>query len=127
VIPDWAMQAAAEQDIQLTVFARHHLESIEKFHALSGRPVKVHIKIDTGMHRIGLDWREAVAFVRHCQAQPYIRVEGLFTHLAAPGNPAVTQTQLARWEEVIGQIDPLPRHLHVFSTTGAMLYPEATS
>lgn len=112
-VPDWAVQTAANYDIQLTVFDRHHLHSLEKAFPLTQKPVKVHIKVDTGMHRIGIGWEEAADFIRHCQAQAYIRVEGIFSHLADSHDEALTRQQLARWQSVCRHVEPLPRYVHI--------------
>lgn len=112
-VPDWAVQTAANYDIQLTVFDTHHLDSLKKAFPLTRKPVKVHIKVDTGMHRIGIAVDQALDFIRHCQVQDYIQVEGLFSHLADSHDPVLTQAQLARWESLLAQVDPLPRYVHI--------------
>ncbi len=126
VVPDWAFQYATDHDIQLTIFAHHHLESLRKAYEQDHTPFKVHIKVDTGMQRIGIGWEAAAAFVAHCQSLPYIQVEGVFSHLADSHDPAMNQVQLARWASVCAQIDPLPRYVHI-SNSGHALAPEAFS
>jgi alanine racemase len=121
-IPDWSVQMAAEQNIQLTVFAQHQLDSLKNAYPLAHRPFKVHIKVDTGMHRIGVDYREAVDFIRHCQSLPYLHVEGIFTHLACAEDPAVTQIQHQRWLDILNQVSPLPRYVHFGNSLGALGY-----
>lgn len=122
-IPDWAVHVAADYNIQLTVFEENHLESLQNAFNLTGKPVRVHIKVDTGMHRIGVDSRHAVEFIRHCQSLPYIIFEGMFTHLACAEDPQVTKLQRERWQEILSQIDPLPRTLHFANSVGALSYP----
>ncbi len=124
VIPDWAVQVAAEEDIQLTVFDTHHLHSLEKAYRLTHKSVKVHIKVDTGMHRIGIAWDKAVEFIQYCQKLPYIQLEGIFSHLASTGDPAMTRLQMERWQQVLDQVNPLPRYVHLVNSDGALLYEE---
>jgi alanine racemase len=124
VVPDWAMQYAAAYDIQLTIFHPHHLENLRQAHRQAGKPFKVHIKVDTGMHRIGIPCGEAAAFIRHCQAQHFIQVEGIFSHFADSLSAEPTQAQLERWRQVCAQIHPLPRYVHI-SNSGHALMPEA--
>ena len=47
-----------------------------------GRRIKVHIKIDTGMGRIGVLWDEAAVFIRKVSFLDHIEIEGLFTHFS---------------------------------------------
>lgn len=124
VVPDWAFQYAADYDIQLTIFEPHHLESLRKAYAQDGIPFKVHVKVDTGMHRIGIPWEQAADFVKLCQSLPYVKVEGVFSHLADSHDAAMSAVQLSRWAKVCAQIDPLPRYVHI-SNSGHALCPEA--
>lgn len=126
VVPDWAVQYATDYDIQLSIFAPHHLESLRKAYLQDKKPFKVHIKVDTGMHRIGIAWEQAVAFIRECQQLEYLQVEGIFSHLADSHDPALSQLQLDRWGEVCAQITPLPRYVHI-SNSGHAVCPNAFS
>lgn len=122
-IPDWAAQAAAQYDIQLTIFDTHHLDSLRHAYPQVKKPFKVHIKVDTGMHRIGIQALEAISFVQHCQQQPYLQVEGLFSHLADSHNPNLIQQQQATWRDLVRLLPNPPRHLHL-GNTGYALTPE---
>jgi alanine racemase len=124
-IPDWAVHIAAENHIQLTVFEENHLESLKNAYTLTGQPVKIHIKVDTGMHRIGVDYRQAAPFIQQVRTLPYLQLEGVFTHLASAEDPQVSQLQLERWKTVLSQIDPLPPCVHVANSGGALRYPES--
>jgi alanine racemase len=50
-------------------------------------PLPVHLKLDTGMSRLGTDWSQAVAFVRSVQALPNLRLASLYSHLATADDP----------------------------------------
>lgn len=123
-VPDWAMQYASAYDIQLTVFHPHHLENLRKASHQPSNPLKVHIKVDTGMRRIGIPWEEAPEFIRYCQKQPYLQVEGIFSHLADSLSDEPTRLQLERWEQVCVAASPLPRYVHI-SNSGHALMPNA--
>jgi alanine racemase len=124
VVPDWAVQYATDFDVQLTIFAQHHVESLRKAYQQDRKPFKVHIKVDTGMHRIGIGWHEAAEFIRQCQQLPFIQVEGIFTHLADSHDSTLSQPQLDRWQAVCSQVDPLPPYVHI-SNSGHALCPNA--
>lgn len=120
VVPDWSVQYASDYDIQLTIFAQHHVESLRKAYQQDKKPFKVHIKVDTGMHRIGVGWEQALTFVRECQGLPFLQVEGLFTHLADSHNATLTQVQLERWQTLCQQLNPLPRFVHIANSGHAL-------
>lgn len=124
VVPDWAFQYATDYDIQLTIFEQHHLESLRKAYAQDQIPFKVHIKVDTGMHRIGIPWEQAAEFIQQCQSLLFVEVAGIFSHLADSHDTAMSAVQLERWAKVCVQVDPLPRYVHI-SNSGHALTPDA--
>ena len=77
--------------------------SLSKLGGERGRTVDVHVKIDTGMRRLGVDWRDAADFVQALKSLPNIRVTGLMTHFASAENPdeaEFTALQIERFGEV---------------------------
>lgn len=125
-VPDWSIQSAVENNIQLTIFDRHHLEGLKHLYEQTNKPVSVHIKVDTGMHRIGVDWREAASFITECQSLPCLNVVGVFSHFADPANKDLTQTQIERWESVLSALDKKPEFCHIANSQGMLLYPEVS-
>ncbi len=124
-IPDWAVQVAVENDIQLTIFAPNHLESLKKIYALTRKPVKVHIKVDTGMHRIGINWKEALSFIKSCKDLPFLQIEGVFSHLASPEDEDFTALQVQRFDQVLQGIQTLSPflsipYIHLLNSAGAL-------
>lgn len=94
------------------------------------RPAPVHLKVDTGMGRVGVQPTEALEVARALAALPGIEVEGVFTHLAVadePENP-FTQVQLNAFHDVVSQLRaagmPVPM-AHACNSAGLMLHPEA--
>ena len=92
---------AAEMGITLTVCTPDHIRQL----ASAGRPVSCHVKLDTGMGRIGARTAEEVRAVLSAASQTAnVRVTGVFTHFAdADGeDPAFTRLQLARFQALSG-------------------------
>ncbi len=80
--------------------------------------VKVEVKIDTGMTRLGVPWQEAKALVPGLTAQ----ITGLFSHFASSDqDPDFTQLQLKRFQEATSDL-PYPRHI---SNSAGLQFPEA--
>jgi alanine racemase len=90
----------------------------------------VHLKIDTGMHRVGAAPGAATALAELVDAHRELRFEGLWTHLAVadePENP-YTNEQLARFETVraaLAGAGHRPAVVHAANTAGALAFPAA--
>jgi alanine racemase len=79
--PEKHIKDIVKLDITQTVFTYEMAEAISKQAVSGGRTVKVHIKIDTGMGRIGFfPDREAVECIKAIKELPNIEIEALFTH-----------------------------------------------
>lgn len=90
-------------DLHLTASSVDKLHAIEEVAAAMGRSARVHLKIDTGMERIGVHWYSAERLLEASLACRHVHVEGIFTHFAnadAP-DPSHAHLQLERFEEVL--------------------------
>jgi alanine racemase len=85
----------------------------------------VHLKIDTGMERIGVHWYSAGPLLEESLRCPHVRVEGIFTHLANADGPDLTHArlQLERFAEVLSFYErrSLPPPLRHAANSGAIL------
>jgi alanine racemase len=94
-------------------------------------PLPVHLKVDTGMHRVGASPEEAVRLAEAIVASEELELEGVWTHLAAAEDPAhddYTAHQLALFEEVRGKLAALgiePPIVHAANSGGLLAHPEA--
>lgn len=82
-LPPEEARAAVEADISCCVFGDEGARALAQAAARSGRRARVHVKVDTGMGRLGVRPEDAVGFVRWLKGIPALEVEGVFTHLAA--------------------------------------------
>ena len=74
---------AIEHDITLTMYRAEALEALDRQAAAMGRSARVHIKVNSGMNRIGfLPTEESADTVARCMALPHLNVTGIYTHLA---------------------------------------------
>ncbi|MBI4744362.1 MAG: alanine racemase [Actinobacteria bacterium] len=70
------------------------------------KEVKIHIKVDTGMNRLGLFPEETISFIRSIENLPGLKIEGVFTHFAAADQPEnnYTAEQLKKFNELITEL-----------------------
>ncbi|MDD3925909.1 MAG: alanine racemase [bacterium] len=96
----------------------------------SGQTVDVHLKVDTGMGRLGVKPDEIVDFARLVMSHRSLRITGLATHFACADDPAqdeFTRMQILRFGEVIDQLralDLTDLTCHAAATAGAVRFPE---
>lgn len=93
-------------------------------------PVPVHIKVDTGMHRVGAGPAEAVGLAHRVQASRWLALEGVFTHLAVADEPddPFTGQQLDAFDAVVAELAAggvRPPLLHAANSAGAMFHPRS--
>jgi len=89
---------AVEYDLAVTVSTEDEVRRLDAAGRAAGRPVAVHLKIDTGMGRLGVWHEEAPALVRLITASGNLRLSGVFTHFASPDDdPAFTEEQRRRF------------------------------
>ena len=121
-VPVWAVESAVKADLIIAIFSKEHLEACKQTFERTGIKPKVHVKIDTGMNRIGVSSIDAVDFINEVRQADYLEFGGIFTHLANAENRKKTQIQIDRWNSVISQIDTTGLLLHILNTAGAMCY-----
>lgn len=109
--PPNGVRTAWEHDVTLNVFSEEVLEAIASLNpAAFPRKLKVHIKIDSGMGRLGLlPGDGAVAFIRKAMQIPQVEVEGLFTHFATADDADKTYT-LEQFRRFQGVVNALREH-----------------
>ncbi len=94
-------------------------------------PLPVHLKIDTGMHRLGFLPGEVDKLAEMIVENPYIRVASVFSHLAASEDPAhdpFTRKQIERFREVCIRMESLlgyPFMRHICNSSAISRFPDA--
>lgn len=121
-VPVWAVETAVKADLTISIFSKEHLEACKQAYERTGVKPKVHVKLDTGMNRIGISPDDAVEFINKVKSADYLDFGGIFTHLANAENREKTQVQIDRWNKVISQVNTDGLILHILNTAGAMCY-----
>lgn len=91
--------------------------------------IKVHIKVDTGMGRIGLNQQETLKFIRRVRRLKFIEIEGIFTHFAlADTNKKFTAGQINSFNQLISQLEAEGIHIplaHAANSMGLLAYRQS--
>jgi len=118
---------AAQHHITLTVFQKEWLQEAQKHLGLDEQ-LLLHIKIDTGMGRIGVrDSEELAAVEQFIEGDKRFNLEGIFTHFATADELDLTyfHEQLTRFENLISGLSKQPRLIHSSNSAAALRFPTA--
>jgi alanine racemase len=87
-----------DYDVAVTVSTENEVDRLNGAGGAAGRPIAVHLKIDTGMGRLGVWHDEAPTLMRRIRESEHIRLAGVFTHFASPDDdPKFTEEQRRRF------------------------------
>lgn len=120
--PNWSFVDAVENDIHLSIFCDDHISQCISAYNKLGKKPNVHIKIDTGMHRIGISYKNAMSFVNKVFQIKEVNLVGIFTHLANAESKKLTDIQLQNWQGVISQVNNKNLLTHAVNTAGLIGY-----
>ena len=119
-----------EQEIRLTVFTQEMAEQLAKDAQKLNKDVLIHIKIDTGMNRIGMQAKEeSVKIIAQIASLPHIIPEGIFTHFARAdeADKSAANEQLIQFEQMIKMTEAAGIHIpyrHCANSAGIIDLPQ---
>jgi alanine racemase len=127
--PDEALGPLIEKDIDFNAPSASKARAAAAAAAVARKRARVHLKIDTGMERIGEHWYSAEAFIEEALALSGLDVVGLCSHFATSDcEPAFAREQLARFLEVLGLMEAKGRRpplAHIANSAALASMPEA--
>jgi alanine racemase len=121
------VQVAAKFDITLTVFQMEWLQSAKKYTKTDQR-LSFHIKVDTGMGRIGVRSAEELMEIEDIiDEDERFHLEGVYTHFATADELDETYfyQQLTLFEQIISALAKRPRYIHSSNSAAALRFPKA--
>jgi alanine racemase len=123
------LQAAAIAELDVTVTAVEQIPVCEAVAATLQHPLPVHLKVDTGMSRLGVPWTEALAVWQQLVSAPQLVERSLYSHFATADelhHPA-TIAQHQRFQQVVNSLQasglPLPP-LHMANSAATLANPQ---
>ena len=119
-----------EYDLILTASSPELLACADAAAESAHKKLTVHLKIDTGMERVGVHYYEAEPFLEQSLKCKHVLIEGVYTHFANSEDPALTHArqQLARFQDVLRFYEKrsLPVPVRHMANSGAILqFPES--
>jgi alanine racemase len=119
-----------EHRLTPVVFRLEHLEQLSRIAAELDTRVAVHLKVDTGMARLGVQLDELDSFLASARRFGRIEIDGFASHFATADSPSapLTLEQVRRTERALAQVRAhghSPRFRHVSNTAGVLTVPDA--
>ncbi|MBL8076665.1 MAG: alanine racemase [Anaerolineales bacterium] len=127
-----------EYDLTLAASSPDLLTAAEQLASSTQKTLKIHLKIDTGMERIGVREYEAESFIAQSLSCSHLDIEGIFTHFAnsetshnllSASREVKASLQLERFEEVLSiyekRSEPTPRIRHTANSGATLLLPQS--
>jgi alanine racemase len=129
----WAGQekACLQQNLTPVVYRLDMIESLDRAARDANVIADVHVKIDTGMGRLGVRAEDVREFSDALSGFQHVRVDGLMTHLASADDPAqrdFTKDQLERFQQAIDLFRArgfVPTYVHAANSAATFAFPEA--
>ncbi len=121
---------AVNNNICLTIYDVAIGEAYAEQAAKFGGGLRLHIKVDTGMGRLGISPDTAQAFIESISHQPQLNIEGIFTHFARADEPnvATTEQQMEKFDSLVSNLKKVgiaPKYIHASNSAAALNFPGA--
>jgi alanine racemase len=128
--PDERFGEAFAQDISLTFFQPQQLDVLAAAAREAPRPAKIHLKVDTGMSRLGAPPELAYDMLQRLSEIENVEVEGIFTHFARADEryAPTTEWQLRKFTDLLAEIESAglrPPIAHTANSAAALTRPGA--
>jgi alanine racemase len=119
---------AIQQKITVTVYDESVAASYSEQALAAGSKVDVHVKVDTGMGRLGIFLDQAYGFMQWLQSQGGLNITGIFTHFARADEPiySTTDEQIHKFDLLLQKLENnelKPVIVHAANSSGALNYP----
>jgi len=104
--PAWLAKQALLHDVTLTLYDADVARAYSRAATELRRTARIHVKVDTGMGRLGLLPDQLVSFVQEIRGLPGLDLEGIFTHFSVADDESLeyTRRQLDRFLKVLGRL-----------------------
>ena len=132
---EYAFDLMIKHQLEPEIFSFRALDMLEKAirknHLPQNKPIKIHLKLETGMHRLGFDKTELTELISRINANPMIYVQSVFSHLVGSDKPSLddfTREQIALFQSMSQKLSaglPQPFMMHLLNSAGISRFPEA--
>lgn len=123
------IQHMVENDIACIAWTKHQVEVFQKQAEACNKVHNVHLKVDTGMGRVGVFPEHALEIAQYIVKQPHLHLEGVCSHFhSAEATPETSEKQMAKFEDVLTVLKKhsvKPELIHLANSRGLLKFKEA--
>jgi alanine racemase len=124
--PTSVVDDIVQHNLIQTIYSFSEAKALSEEAQKRRKRAKVHVKVDTGMGRVGVQPSEAVAFITKISSLPALDIEGVFTHFAKAEEPDdnFTDQQLQKFSQVTAKVPQIPIK-HAANSAGVLFHPNS--
>lgn len=114
-----------QNNLTQTVYSFSEAQALSEESKRRDKKAKIHIKVDTGMGRVGIAPSEAAALIVKIASLPGLEIEGLFTHFARAEDPkdTFTQEQFSKFKHISEKFPKIPLK-HAANSAATLFHPQ---
>lgn len=122
------LQDAIQNNLIITVASPYDWQLLNRTSASMDEKIRVHLKVDTGLGRFGLQEKEILELLPEIRNNRQINIDGIYTHMAAAAtNPAYTRRQFADFMQILGKLEEAGQRIpmrHCANSAVLLKYPQ---
>jgi alanine racemase len=129
-VPPWQVRDAIANDLGMALFSERVARYADRWARAMGKVARVHVKVDTGMSRLGLPPEDVPDFLETVMGLAAVRVEGIFTHFANADDPdhPMNHEQVVRFRRVLELLKGkgwVPKYVHAANSAAIFYLPDS--
>ena len=122
--PFWASESCIENNLTISVYSKEQIKLLEESAKKADTRIKVQIKIDTGMNRLGISYKDSKKEIEYLINNKSFEVQGIFSHLSTSHNTDFSLLQKERYDKAIEPFKNLNLQRHLANSYAAINYPD---
>ncbi len=122
--PSWSYDACINNNLSITVYSKDQISQLEACANRNNTLINIQLKIDTGMNRLGINYKDTAAVIELIKKSKYIKLSGIFSHLADSTDEAFSKVQKERLDNALTTCKDLPLQIHLANSYAAINYPD---
>ncbi len=118
--PFWAYEICYKNNLTITIYSEEQISQLEALSKQLNSKISVQLKIDTGMNRLGVDYKNAEKILQEILQSRCFNLEGIFTHLADARNYKFSIIQKERFDKSLENFKDLNISKHIANSYAAI-------
>lgn len=129
-VPLDELESAVQHNLRLTVYSMEAVQRLALLRLARGKKIPLHVKVETGTYRQGIQLEEALPFIKRINAYPNLIVEGISSHFANiedTTDHSYARYQIENFQKVCKRLEEegiMVPIKHIACTAAAILFPE---